>query len=84
MTYLFTYCWSGRENGLVKSGNGSMDIRMTNSDKITVDAIYGKGGAKEMATKALEDSGMTEIELCPMGFFKFDEEGDADGKSSES
>lgn len=72
MTYLFTYSISGKQNGMPITAIGSSKIK-SDSDKITVESIYGKDGAIENIKDSLRYE-LDELEVCPTGWFKFDEE----------
>ncbi len=74
MKYLFTYNYSGKLNGMKVDGFGSCTMSTTDdSGKITEELIYGSGGAIESAKNYLEEHDIKDANVCPMGWFKFDE-----------
>lgn len=75
MTYLFTYIYSGKRNGESVSGQGSVKIIATGINKITESTIYGENGAINIVKDMLSrDHNMANIDVSPMGWFKFDED----------
>lgn len=74
MKYLFTYNYSGKLNGMKVDGFGSCTMSTADdSGKITEELIYGSGGTIESAKKCLEEQDIKDANVCPMGWFKFDE-----------
>ena len=76
MKYLFTYGYEAKDG---HTGNGSIRIKATGTNRITEKMIYGKGGVIDIVKENLTD--LFEIEtVVPMGWFKFDEEDEPDGQ----
>ena len=75
MTYLFAYIYSAKRDGESVSGLGSVKITAPGTNKITESIIYGENGAINIVRYMLsKDHNMTNIDVSPMGWFKFDEE----------
>lgn len=74
MKYLFVYSYGAvNQNGNACSGDGSICMNATGTDKITKEVIYGELGAINVARAALEKDGMTNVKVVPMGWFKFED-----------
>lgn len=74
MTYVFTYIYSAKRDGESVSGQGSVKIIST-GNKITESTIYGENGAINIVKYMLgRDHNMINIDVSPMGWFKFDDE----------
>lgn len=75
MKYLFVYGYNGKQNGISTSGNGSVVITVIKGEnKITESMIFGEGSAIDIAKEKLKEAGFSDITVCPMGWFKFDDE----------
>ena len=75
MSYVFTYIYSAKRDGESVSGQGSVKIIATGINKITESTIYGENGAINIVKDMLSrDHNMVNIDVSPMGWFKFDEE----------
>lgn len=79
MKYLFAYAFSGTRGDIPISGQGSM-IMTTTSNKITEKLIYDEeNGALSIVKKSIlstVDIDERYLKLTPMGWYKFDEEGE--------
>ena len=74
MKYLFTYNYEAKKDGGHHvNGSGSMIITAEEANKITFSMIFGLDGAVSMAEKCIMEEGMYDVEVAPMGWFKFDE-----------
>lgn len=73
MKYLFTYDYKGKNKGVNENGSGSVIMTVTGTDKITPKVIEG---AIEWVTKDLNTKGIQLDVLCPMGWFKYEEDDD--------
>lgn len=73
MKYLFTYEYKGKNNGKDETGSGSALMTVHGTDKITTKVIEG---ALEWTRKDLNSKGIQIDVLCPMGWFKYEEETD--------
>ena len=71
MEYLLTYLYSGKQNGISVSGQGSAEMSMLNTNKITPEVI--KNGI-EWVRADMESKGYRVDAICPMGWFKYDDE----------
>ena len=73
MKYLFTYAYAGTKGGIPTSGQGSM-IMATPEKGITQKLIYDEeNGAISIAKKSI--TGIDNLQLIPMGWYKFDNVG---------
>lgn len=73
MKYLFTYAYNGRNQGKPETGEGSMEITLHGSGRITPKVIEA---ACDIVRKDLNAKGIQIDALAPMGWFKYDEEGE--------
>ena len=71
MKYLFTYAYKGKNNGKPENGEGSMEITVHGTDKITPKIIES---AVEIVKQNLHAQGIQIDTLAPMGWFKYDGE----------
>lgn len=69
MKFLFTYAYKGKYLGMPETGEGSMEITLNGSDKVTPKAIKS---ACDIVRKDLEDKGLQIDLIAPMGWFKYD------------
>lgn len=67
--FLFTYAYKGRTLGKPETGEGSMEITLHGSDKVTPKEIKT---ACDIVRKDLEDKGIYIDLIAPMGWFKYD------------
>ena len=74
MTFLFVYSYTGYKKLSFLSGDGSVDLSYE-GNRITPEVIKK---AKEWVIKYLEDKGMYDVSLTPMGWFKYDGDEDED------
>ena len=73
MKYLFTYAYKGKNKGKPETGEGSMEITLHGSDRITPKVIES---ACDIVRKDLNAKGIQIDVLAPMGWFKYEEEED--------
>jgi len=73
MKYLFTYAYKGKNQGEPETGCGSMEITLHGSDKITPKVI---NSACDIVEEDLNTKGIQIDSIAPMGWFKYDEEGE--------
>ncbi len=71
MKYLFTYAYKGKNQGKPETGEGSMEITLYGSDRITPKVIKS---ACDIVRKSLNANGIQIDLIAPMGWFKYDEE----------
>lgn len=71
MKYLFTYAYKGKNQGKSETGEGSMEITLHDSGRITPKVIEL---ACDLVRKDLDAKGIQIDTLAPMGWFKYDEE----------
>lgn len=71
MKYLFTYAYKGKNLGKPETGEGSMEMTLHGSDRITPKVIES---AVEIIRKEFESEGIQIDVIAPMGWFKYDEE----------
>lgn len=71
MDFLFVYSYAGYRGfrRTPVNGTGSVDLSCK-VQKITPDVIKE---AKEWVVKYLENKGLTDVSVSPMGWFKYDE-----------
>lgn len=74
MKYLFTYAYKGKNQGKPESGCGSMETTLHGSDSITPKVIEA---ACDLVRKDLNAKGIQIDAIAPMGWFKYDMEGEA-------
>lgn len=74
MKYLFTYAYKGKNQGKLESGEGSMEITLHGSDRITPKVIES---ACDIVRKDLNKNGIQIDLIAPMGWFKYDREDEA-------
>ena len=75
MKYLFTYAYKGKNQGKPETGDGSMEITLHGSDRITPKVIES---ACDIVRKDLNAKGIQIDLIAPMGWFKYDEEDEND------
>ena len=68
---MFTYNYKGKNKGKAENGSGSVVMTAHGTDKITPKVIEG---AIEWVKKDLNSKGIQIDVLCPMGWFKYEEE----------
>lgn len=73
MKYLFTYAYRGKNKGKPENGNGSVEMIVHGTDKITPKIIES---AVKIVTQNLNANGIQVDTLAPMGWFKYDGEDD--------
>ena len=71
MKFLFTYAYKGKNKGKPDSGEGSIEITLHSSDRITPKVIES---ARDIVKKALNAKGIQIDLIAPMGWFKYDGE----------
>jgi len=71
MKYLFTYAYKGKNQGKPENGEGSMEMTVHGTDKITPKIIES---AVEITKQNLNACGIQVDKLVPMGWFKYDGE----------
>lgn len=71
MKYLFTYAYNGKRQGKLETGEGSMEITLHGSGRITPKVIES---ACDIVRKDLVSKGIQIDVIAPMGWFKYDEE----------
>lgn len=77
MKFLFIYAYKGMHLGKPETGEGSTEINLHGSDKITPKVIES---ACDIVRKDLNDKGIFIDLIAPMGWFKYDEEESEDNK----
>ena len=73
MKYLFTYAYRGKNQGKPETGEGSMEITLHGSDRITPKVIES---ACDIVRKDLNVKGIQIDAIAPMGWFKYNGEDD--------
>ena len=71
MKYLFIYAYKGKNQGKPETGEGSMEITLHGSDKITPNVIKS---ACDLVRSDLNAKGIQIDVIAPMGWFKYDGE----------
>lgn len=71
MKYLFTYAYKGKNQGKPENGEGSMEMTLHGSDRITPKVIES---ACDIVRKDLNANGIQIDLIAPMGWFKYDGE----------
>lgn len=71
MRYLFTYAYKGKNQGKLENGEGSVEMTLHGSDKITPMVIES---ACDIVRKDLNAKGIQIDLIAPMGWFKYDVE----------
>ena len=71
MKYLFTYAYKGKNQGKPENGEGSMEMTVHGTDRITPKIIES---AVEIVKQNLNACGIQVDKLAPMGWFKYDGE----------
>ena len=71
MKYLFTYGYKGKNKGKLETGEGSMEMTLHGSDRITPKVIES---SCDIVRKNLNDKGIQIDVIVPMGWFKYDGE----------
>lgn len=71
MKYLFTYSYKGVDQGMPVTGEGSINITLHGSGRITPKAIES---SCDLVRQDLNLKGIEIDTLAPMGWFKYDEE----------
>ena len=71
MKYLFTYAYKGKNQGKSETGEGSMEITLHGSGRITPKVIES---ACDIVRKDLNAKGIQTDVVAPMGWFKYDGE----------
>ena len=71
MKYLFTYAYKGKNQGKSETGEGSMEMIVHGTDKITPNIIKS---ACDIVRENLNAKGIQIDTLAPMGWFKYDGE----------
>lgn len=74
MKYLFTYAYKGKNQGKLENGEGSMEMTVHGTDRITPKLIES---AIEIVKQNLNACGIQIDKLAPMGWFKYDGEDNA-------
>ncbi|MBR3330624.1 MAG: hypothetical protein IKG25_05325 [Mogibacterium sp.] len=74
MKYLFIYGYKGKNQGTPETGEGSMEMTLHGSDRITPKVIES---ACDIVRNDLNAKGIQTDVVVPMGWFKYDEEGEA-------
>ena len=71
MKYLFTYAYKGKNQGEPETGEGSVEMNLHDSDRITPKVIEK---TCDLVRKDLNAKGIQIDMLAPMGWFKYDDE----------
>ena len=71
MKYLFTYAYKGKKQGALETGEGSVEMTLHGSDRITPKVIEL---ACDFVRKDLNAKGIQTDVVAPMGWFKYDQE----------
>ena len=74
MRFLFVYSYTGYRRLTFVSGTGSVDLSFK-VNKVTPEVIKM---AKEWVMKCLENKGISDVSVTPMGWFKYDGDEDED------
>lgn len=71
MKYLFTYSYKGKNQGKPETGEGSIEMTLHGSDRITPKVIKS---SCDIVKIQLNSEGIQIDAIAPMGWFKYDEE----------
>ena len=71
MKFLFTYAYRGKNKGKPENGEGSIEMTVHGTNKITPKVIEN---VVKYVRKDLNSKGIQIDVIAPMGWFKYDEE----------